>query len=398
MGRIFMGYWDCGYCGTNNIGGDKMQCPNCGKARGKDVVFHPNPTNNKQPRRYISEGSDEYRRAKSGPDWTCEYCDSNNPATTRICRNCGHSRDRDDKNYYEHHPERSSIIPPIIPATAAEKTRWESQYSDDSSSSNDSEEDEDEEDYHHQSDKKSYSPFTSPNRPSFHFNIGDLPWNKIGIGLLIVAAIIGLIMIFVPKERYITVTGVDWQRNIVVEEYRTVRESDWSVPSGGRTVYTQREIHHYDHVIDHYDKVRHERTVVVGSHEEVVGYRDLGNGYFEEQTRTVYDYDTEVYYTDEAVYRDDPVYRTKYYYDIERWVYDHTVKASANDKEPYWPEVKLADNQRANGRSESYGITALYKDKESHYTLDYKDWSDISIGSELHVKVHVGGHIELIYE
>ena len=396
MGRIFMGYWNCNYCGTTDIGGDKMKCPNCGKARGEDV-FSPNSTDGKQPRRYIPEGSDEYRRAKSGPDWICEYCGSSNPATVRVCCNCGHSRDEDDKNYYEHHPERDTVITSSTPTTTSEESHWGSRYNEEPSTDDSREEDKDEED-HYRSREKTYTPFVSSTRPSSHFDISDLPWGKIGIGLLIVTAIIGLIMLFIPKERYITVTGVDWQRSIVVEEYRTVRESDWSVPAGGRTVYTQQEIHHYDQVIDHYEKVRHENTVIVGSHEEVVGYRDLGNGYFEEQTRTVYDYDTEVYYTDEPVYRDDPVYRTKYYYDIERWVYDHTVKASANDKGPYWPEVELTENQRTNGNSESYGITALYKDKESHYTMSYKDWSDISIGSELHVKVHIGGRIELIYE
>ena len=327
----------------------------------------------------------------------CEYCGGSNPATVHICCNCGHSRDEDDKNYYEHHPERrDAVIASSTPTATSNESHWESQYNEEPSTDDGREEDKDKED-HYRSRENACAPSVSSNRRSFHFDISDLPWGKIGIGLLIVTAIIGLIMLFIPKERYITVAGVDWQRSIVVEECRTVRESGWSVPPDGRVVYTQREIHHYDQVIDHYEKVKHENTVIVGSHEEVVGYRDLGNGYFEEETRTVYDYGTEVSYTDEPVYRDEPVYQTKYYYDIERWVYDHTVKASANDKEPYWPSVEnLPDNQHADEKSESYGITALYEDKESHYTVDYKDWSDISIGDELHVKVHFGGRIELI--
>lgn len=31
----------------------------------------------------------------------------------------------------------------------------------------------------------------------------------------------------------------------------------------------------------------------------------------------------------------------KYYYDIDRYVYERPVNTSGNDKEPYWGEVKL---------------------------------------------------------
>ena len=217
----------------------------------------------------------------------------------------------------------------------------------------------------------------------------NLPWKGIGIFTVIVLAVICIIMILTPKERTITVTDIDWERNIAVEEYRTVSESGWHVPPGGRVSYTRNEIYDYDQVLDHYERVSHERRVVTGSHEEVVGYRDLGNGYFEEVTRTVDDYDTEIYYTDEPVYRNEPVYQTKYYYEIERWVYDHTETAAAHNKEPYWPEVEtIPDKLREGAHTESYGLSAIYEDKESHYTLDYEDWRYISIGDQLHVKVY----------
>ena len=223
---------------------------------------------------------------------------------------------------------------------------------------------------------------------------------RIGIILLVVALVVGVIIgawyIFSPKERYITVEDIYWSRTIDIQEYRTVRESDWYVPAGGRIQYTQQEIHHYDRVLDHYDEVQRSREVPCGSHEEVIGYRDLGNGYSEEITRTVTDYRTEYYTEREAVYRDEPVYRTKYYYDIERWVYNRSVYSGEHNQEPYWPSYTLADNERTSTTHEKYMITASYEDKTDDYSMEYKDWIETYIGNELHVLVHFGGRIELI--
>lgn len=385
MGKIVRGYWDCDYCDTIDIAGNIYTCPNCGKTRGKDVVFHVTPHDGNKPRHVVSPNSDEYRQAKAGPDWTCSYCDSNNPANKTICHNCGHSKDKSEKHYFELHPERVATIDTTIDTTrhcAAGQTSRNSRYSN-AHNATDNDGDNNDDTYWN----------------GFSDTISNLPWRGIGILAAIILAIICIVMVLIPKERTITVTDMDWERNIVIEEYRTVSESDWYVPSGGRVTYTQNEIHHYEQVLDHYEKVPHERTVVTGSHEEVVGYRDLGNGYFEKETRTVYDYGTETYYTDEPVYRDEPVYQTKYYYDIERWVYDHTETASAHNREPYWPEINLtSDKKREGAHTASYGLSAIYEDKESHYTLDYEDWRYISIGDQLHVKVHITGRIELIDE
>ena len=420
-----MGYWDCEYCGSTDIAGSELSCPNCGKGRGKNVVFHPNPRGgSNKPRHYISENTEEYHRATVGPDWVCSFCDSNNRADHPICRNCGHSKDESDRHYFELHPERKNqIVPP-----SETDDNYHSPKRPETSSDDDENPQDDDNDHHQKTSHylpSSYSTSRSSVGPILRDALSYIPWGKVCAALLIVAFIFGMVYLFVPKERYITVTDVDWQRSITIEEYRTVRESDWSVPAGGRTVYTQEEIHHYNHVLDHYDTVTKSRQVITGSHYEpvtksrqvitgshevTVGYRDLGNGYFEEITQTVYDYGTEYYteqqlvydygteyYTEEEpVYVNVPEYHTKYYYDIERWVYDHTETSSAHDHEPYWPEVKMESNQRMNGRSESYGLTATYKDKEDHYTLDYSDWCELNVGSQLHVKVHFGGRIEIL--
>ncbi len=381
MGKVFMGYWDCPYCGQNDVPGSDHACPNCGRTRDNTVVYHPTPHGRPNaPKKYVTD-PDEAERLRHSPDWHCSFCDSMNPHSQYRCPNCGHTRNESDRNYFHRHPERKDYV---IPVNHPDSTG--NSYSSNSYRHVDKGDEETEGDSH---------------RQSHHFQLPDLPWKRIGIIMLIVAIVAGIAagawFIFSPKERYITVTDMYWARSIDIEEYRTVRESDWSVPSGGRIQYTQQEIHHYDTVLDHYDTVTKSRQVITGSHEIVTGYSDLGNGYFEEITSTVYDFGTEYYTEQEPVYRQDPVYRTKYYYDIERWKYDYTVKSGAHDKEPYWPEYTLEDDKhRAGLKSQSYKITAVYEDKSDNYSMNYNDWIETSIDDQLHVKVHFGGRIELL--
>ena len=69
---------------------------------------------------------------------------------------------------------------------------------------------------------------------------------KIGaIGALIIAFVIGMVFLLTPKSVEGTISGFEWGRSISVEEYRTVDESDWVLPSGGRLKYSQQEIRSY---------------------------------------------------------------------------------------------------------------------------------------------------------
>ncbi len=414
--RLFRGYWDCRHCGTIDIMDDIYDCPHCGKARDDNIIFHPYRHNENKPRHYVSSDDSDYRRLTSGPDWTCSYCDSNNAFSNTICRKCGHSKDEGDKYYFDHHPERKGIIP-IDHGTNKTTTNNNRTVSSDANDNvvhypplvtiptppTKTKVDK------HENDSKNYYPTSavastslkpydySPNyRPQLPEI--NLPWERIGIIAIIIAAIISVFCLLTPKERTITITGVDWERSIVVEEYRTMHESDWHVPPGGRITSTRSEIHHYDPVLDHYETVTKTRTVVTGSHEEVVGIRDLGNGGFEEITTVVIDTEEETYTELEPQYVDVPVYQTKYYYDIERWVYDHTVTANGRDKEPYWPEVNLTQSQRESNYTEVYGIYAINKAKKTHYTLSYESWRNVSIGDIVHVKVYITGYVEIIDE
>ena len=54
----------------------------------------------------------------------------------------------------------------------------------------------------------------------------------------------------------------------------------------------------------------------------------------------------------------------KYYYDIDRYVYERSVNTSGNDKEPYWGEVKLNYDERVSKRNEEYKISGISTKKK----------------------------------
>lgn len=127
------------------------------------------------------------------------------------------------------------------------------------------------------------------------------------------------------------------------------------------------EFHHYQSVLDHYEtRTREVARERLSHYEYSTTLIDMGNGYFEEETIStpVYEtyYETEEY--QEPIYRDEPVYAMKYYYDIDRYVYERSVNTSGNDKEPYWGEVKLNYDERVSKRNEEYKISGISTKKK----------------------------------
>lgn len=206
----------------------------------------------------------------------------------------------------------------------------------------------------------------------------------------------------IPRTEVMEVKDVIWEYSMDIEKYQTVNESDWDLPEGGRLKRTAREIHHYESVLDHYEtKTRQvSEQVLVGYEEKVVGYRDLGNGYFEEITQQVPKYETR-YKTEtyqEPVYRSEPVYKTKYYYEIDKWLYDRTVNAMGFDRNPYWPEVELTDIERISKRKDEYFAKVVDKEgKTENISVSKEEWDRIEIGMEVVVKKWIWGS-KIVFE
>lgn len=205
--------------------------------------------------------------------------------------------------------------------------------------------------------------------------------------LPIMASLLFLIfagILFFPRTDEVTVTGFHWERNISIEDYRTVRESDWSVPPGGRVYSEQTELKGYVSVIDHYRTVTETKSRQVIDHYETnYTYSDNGNGTFTEHSSQTPVYRTEYYEEshEEPVYRQDPVYATKYYYEIERWLNSgRNYPSSGDNHEPYWnTEYTLADNERDTDRTEKY-VVMYDNGKSDNKSLD--DWLSIQVNDK----------------
>lgn len=229
--------------------------------------------------------------------------------------------------------------------------------------------------------------------------------SKRTIAIIILAAIIlglgGVVFAVWPRYKTLTVEDMSWRREIDIETNTLVEDSDWSVPEDAvEVLYTQREVHHYNHVIDHYMTITEQKSrQVFDGYDITYTYRDLGNGFAEQVEHQTPRYRTE-YYTEthqEPVYRDDPVYRTKYYYTIWRYVYDYTVTTSGTrETDPFWGEYVFVGDQREGNRREYYELTYPEKNKTKTATIkDIDMWYQFEIGQTYQVKMFFNSILEI---
>ena len=322
------GYWDCKYCGTAHIRGDNKVCPNCGRSVDKDIHYYLDKDN------IVTV---EKEKENMQADWICDFCDTQNKATDTVCRNCGSSRFEAKHDYFNRTDKKPEAAPKQEPSPKADLNR---------------------------------------NKGLFT-TLGT-------IAVLIIA----LCMWLGHKVDVTTsISGFEWQYTIHTEKFQECHESDWSLPATARLTRQAEEIHHYDQVFDHYET--RSRQV---SHQECVGYdteyRDLGNGQFESYSVPVYETVYETEYYDEPVYRDVPVYKTKYYYDIDRWVKDNDLITSEKDHNPYWHAMRPATtvnnpvygDLRESGTEEKYIIYMSNGDKNE---IDSATWFGYEPGDEI---------------
>ena len=398
------GKWDCSQCRTMGIAGRELNCPECGDAR--------NPLLDPEEKPYLPadapvvDDAEGLKLAESGPNWNCGKCGQANIGTAEVCSSCLEPRGSND-DVAGTYTYVSGVDAEGVSLTDPE------QITDDRVDT-----------VLQGADKLQQLEEGPVVMPSRTLSLSSLPRQGVialrtathatykrtfpqgmhGARVLVaIGVVVGLVLtIFGGNFLYanyiktytvdLTVQELTWERQIEVEVYRTFTEEDWSVPSGGRIQNSYRAIHHYDRVLDHYEKRSRQvgERVRTGSHQEryVCGSRtvDNGNGFFTTENtyceRTVDDYST-VYHTeyyDEPIYRQDPVYRTKYVYDIDRWVTDHFEKASG-ETDPHWPDMPTlrADQRVGNERRESYDVVLTDDDgREFERDLDESVWSRLS--------------------
>ena len=361
MGRIVEGRWKCPYCKTEDILGRYQICPNCGRQRDKDFKATL-PKNIKD--NYVPD--EKAKKLNKNPDWMCSYCQSYNSDNYDTCTCCGASRAESDGNYFDIQKKKT--------------------INNDSKTSTTTSTDDEAFNTEADTQKNTFQNLKS----TFLSFASSSVFRYIIFGLIIALFTTGFFVLTKPKEVTMSVTEVSWNRTIDVEKYQTVEESDWSLPSSARLLYTAQEIHHYDTILDHYEtKSREVSKERITGYNTYYTYNDLGNGYFEEEEHSEPIYETyyETEYYEEPVYREEPVYQTKYYYEIDKWLYERSVKTSGKDKTPYWGNLNLDSDERESSKSQQYQITGIVNNKKKTYLISLDDWKKIDVGKDFKLKV-----------
>lgn len=397
--RIVRGYWDCPYCDSKDIDGLVDNCPNCGRHKPENVKYHLKGQHVQENKIYktaqVDEsdvlsteelhnaGISEEECNGNHKEWVCSYCNSLNNWADKFCTSCGSPKEEADLEYGMQKREKSSnnLEEYVFLRGDDEES---SKYFKEKLEEKPKIIAEDNNDFTSKSENAEKE-YTFKNKLSDLFRLigGGIADNALPIIMSLIFLFCAGVL-FYPHKETVTVTGFEWARNISIEDLRTVQESDWSVPSGGRVYKEQTELKTYVSVIDHYEtKTETKSRQVIDHYDTEYSYSDNGNGTFTEHTKQVPVYKTEYYEEthQEPVYRQDPVYATKYYYDIDKWFDSgRDYPSSGTDKNPYWnTDYTLAEKERDTDRTEKY--TVFYDNGKSD-DLKLDDWLNRNVGDQ----------------
>ena len=370
----YEGKWRCVRCSTVNLG-RFVNCQTCGVKRDDDVKFFldddaPEVTD-----------AEQLRQANAGADWVCQYCGGNNRAFDSRCTSCGNTRSTEDKQLIEETLGVDDWSEEAQKATATSTFPTSANF-------------------------QAALPKTSFFKTRL-FKVGLL---SLGILAPFFIILFG-VLVYVSTLSYpvdVEVTGLEWQRSIATEEYRTVTETAWEgqVPTGVRVQSSERALHHTDQVPTGSRQVpeTYSEQVSDGTERYVCGRKNKKNGYFEDVycTRTKYKTVTKTRTRSETIYQGVPVYRTRYTYLVDKWMPAGEKATSGTDFSPQWATVAV-DNVRTreSGRKESYNLVCKElggKNKLLKIKLTPETWSKFQNGMRLHGKINFFGSLVSIDE
>jgi hypothetical protein len=346
------GRWDCATCGAVGLLGRDLDCTQCGNPRpeGTRLYLPEDAPEVTEPERLAEAGA--------GADWACEHCGASARATDDCCPGCGAPRGTSPTQ------EVATFAMADVPREGGEQERRA-------------------------------NPPPPPPPPVRRRN----PWVVRGVIAMLV--LLGWCF-FRPREITATLAEKSWERSLEVEAYRTVRESDWNVPSGGRTVNSFQAIRSYRQELDHYETRTRTVTeqVQTGTRTYTCGQKDLGNGYFEDQTCTEPEYESRSHEESyqEPIYRQIPIYDTKYEYDVDRWVTDTVLVAQGKADDPgdadapAWPQPRLADRRREGERKEKY-VLVFHDNRDHTYQREVplEQYQALRVGASTQIRVNNAG-------
>jgi hypothetical protein len=300
--------WNCPYCNTEKLLGlTHRHCPVCGAAQDPQLRYFPAEEDKVAVENHVYHGA----------DISCPACQAPQSAKATFCANCG-------SPLKEGVEVARKVDPNLAPRPAAVPK------------------------------KKSRT--------------------GLWIGLILggVAVITGVVLVLVlwTKTTTLTVTGHTWTREIKIEEYRTVNQSEWCnmMPSDARRVTRTQEVRSYKQIPDGQDCTT--RRV------------DRGDGTFTEKRECT------------TRYRKEPVYDDKCHFEVDRWTYSRsaTTQGASLAQPPVWPQPQLKQvgqrpqtlgNERMGQRVE-HNLVHLVDVENQPHQCDFpqQSWAGIADGSQ----------------
>jgi hypothetical protein len=354
----YEGLWDCPNCKKVGNRGHDKHCGGCGAPRNPDVEFYlPDDA------REVTDEA-ELARTERGPDWTCAYCQGDNPADSKFCTNCGAGQDGSKPRQTKEErfaPVADPDSDPDIaqPLSPAQRAKLEA--------------------------------------PSLGQRIfkGIAAGGCLGCFGLLVLGLLLCWWLLKPHEARLEVIGHGWKRTIQTQQYRQLNESAWEnqVPMGARVISRRSELNHVYHrpigTTTHSHEVQ--ERVRSGTHKVKVGKKNMGNGYFKDiyEDQPTYRNTTRTVTENVPAFRDEPVYGNKVYYMIGRWTTGPPVTQQGENFEPVWPVFQPRSDLRESTRGTEYLVRM--RDRKgnlcTYTTSSEQEWRNMRVGNTYHGEV-----------
>ncbi|MBN1611828.1 MAG: SPFH domain-containing protein [Polyangiaceae bacterium] len=323
--------WDCPHCGTKkNLGLSHRHCPNCGGPQDAQWRYFPADHEKVAVQDHVYAGA----------DLECRYCGAFNGRRCRHCASCG---------------------APLEGATQARMRQdqlTQGEYSGETRE--------------HARREWGHPPAAAQQAPSKR-----RAWPWILAAAVVLALVVGVFL--VKQNAELTVAGHGWKREVAVERFGPVQDSDWcdAMPRRATNVHRSRQVRSHKEVPDGQDcKTRRQ---------------DRGDGTYVEKRQCT------------TRYRKEPVYDDKCSYTIVKWAPVRTEKltgSSAKDA-PRWPAVQLARPgecvgcEREGARTEEYVVQFVRRGdgEKASCRFDQRRWASLEVGTSLRGKFSVIGSV-----
>jgi hypothetical protein len=338
---IRVGRWDCFVCGNVGILGPETHCTDCGSSRPKDVVFYL-PEDAK-----VVKDKEELAKAKAGADWVCSYCNGHNKTDAIVCSTCGNDKSEKEDEALE---VRELTLDEVPNSGARGISRSKE------------------------------TPKKLDKKAGF--------WKYI-LGASGLGGVFWWLFAFSTVIQ-VPVVEMYWERQIEVLEYKQVQEEEWELPSEATNTESFQAIHHYRKDIIGYNTETRTVQKKVGTRRVVCGQKDQGNGYFEDIycNEPIYENVQEEY--EAPIYKETPIYKTKYRYNIYRWLPNQPLMASGSNERVNWPTVpaEITGNPKKfkTGKQDEKYLFWIKTHKDEKVKYDVKDvdtFTKLYVGKKL---------------